>query len=372
MNAVKLGDASAGDGSAELGPALDAPQAPPANRGDRNEYLAVFHRLPTPMILLDEGGTIWSLNHEALKLALGTSPEAVADPGRAPNVAAGAVCGRALEACFPWLPAMGELLSDRAAGGAFECTLEDEQGQRCFEGQVLRLSGTTGGPDGSVIVLDDVTEQRALVERLDRLARTDSLTETNNRRRFRELAQLEVLRAWRYSRNLSVLAIDVDHFKQVNDEYGHATGDELLVGLARTMSATLRASDTLARMGGEEFAILLPETDIDAAIAAAGRVMARVGQLVVHTVNGPLCATVSIGVATLTATDRSLDDLLNRADTALYRAKALGRNCVVAAPSGRGALDASSVARLGINASGSVPGPGVNARGRRAPPGQGV
>ncbi|MBN1612720.1 MAG: sensor domain-containing diguanylate cyclase [Polyangiaceae bacterium] len=370
MSASTVGDRIGGPRSTGSDSAFDSPQVMCANTSEHDEYFVVFHRLPTPVILLDERGTIRSLNHEALKLALGSSPEdALARRERAGGeLPACSVRGCALRACFPWLPETNGLLANQAEGRRFECTLQDEQGQRCFDGHVLRLSGSTGEPTGSVIVLDDVTEHRALVERLDRLARTDCLTETNNRRRFRELAQQETLRAWRYSRNLSVLAIDVDHFKEVNDRYGHATGDELLVELAHTMSATLRVSDTLARMGGEEFAILLPETDNESAVAAAGRVLARVGQLIVHTLNGPLCATVSIGVATLTARDRSLDDLLNRADTAMYRAKALGRNCVVAAPSGCGALDASSAARLRINASGPVPGPGGNADRRRAPP----
>ena len=176
--------------------------------------------------------------------------------------------------------------------------------------------------------------QKALEHaRTRRLASTDGLTGVYNQRTFQERLSQEIARAGRYSRPLSVLMIDVDHFKVYNDTYGHPQGDIVLQGLARLLQEMSRTSDTVARCGGEEFAIILPETDSVGAQTIAQRLCEQVerypfqGQELMP--GGTL--TISIGVATHAAAG-SKETLLQAADTALYTAKREGRNRVCGAP----------------------------------------
>jgi diguanylate cyclase (GGDEF)-like protein len=171
-------------------------------------------------------------------------------------------------------------------------------------------------------------QQRATRE-LARQARTDGLTGLANRRRFFELAEAELARAERYRSKLSVLMIDIDHFKEVNDAYGHSTGDQVLRELGALCTGVLREVDTVGRVGGEEFAILLPETDLAAAREVAERLRAAVAAHRVQRPEGlPVAITVSIGVAA-SEPGRNLDTLMSRSDSALYEAKRSGRNRVV-------------------------------------------
>lgn len=178
----------------------------------------------------------------------------------------------------------------------------------------------------SLGVVQDITERKKSEERLRELATTDSLTGLVNRRCFLEEAEREFRRAKRYGAALSLLMLDVDHFKEVNDTYGHEVGDHVLQSLAQTGLKVLRNVDIMGRMGGEEFAVLLPETGIDEAQGAAERLRASVEQTPVK-VRGSVevSCTVSIGVAQALE-DETLDDLLRRADAAMYLAKDKGRN----------------------------------------------
>jgi two-component system cell cycle response regulator len=176
--------------------------------------------------------------------------------------------------------------------------------------------------------------QKALEHaRTRRLASTDGLTGVYNQRTFQERLSQEIARADRYSRPLSVLMIDVDHFKVYNDTYGHPQGDIVLQDLARLLQEMSRTSDTVARYGGEEFAIILPETDSVGAQKISQRLCEQVerypfpGQELMP--GGTL--TISIGVATY-ASASSKEALLQAADTALYTAKREGRNRVCVAP----------------------------------------
>jgi diguanylate cyclase (GGDEF)-like protein len=311
---------------------------------EKNAYLTVFESVLAPVLLLDAEGRIETLNHAAAKLVRTKAVPGAAYYGEeSPGTRLDSwhPRGESVEALFPWLPDTRALFAGQTPEAVVECTFTDEQGSRVFEARASRLVDVSEKMIGTVVVLNDVTEHKALAERLDCLARTDSLTGVNNRRHFLELAEREYARALRYARALSVLVIDIDHFKLVNDTYGHAAGDELLTALAHAMSETLRSVDTLGRIGGEEFAIVLPETVGDQAVLAAERIRVSVARSVVSTGVGPVCATVSIGVAALEDSDRSLDDLLGRADGALYRAKALGRNRVVTASPGRPPLQSA-------------------------------
>ncbi len=165
---------------------------------------------------------------------------------------------------------------------------------------------------------------------LERLASSDSLTELDNRRCFFDKAGAEVERARRYGHPLSLQMLDIDHFKAINDRYGHVAGDRVLMMLADILRANLRHNDIAARLGGEEFAVLLPETTVDDAFVHAERIRQSVAALSIP--HGPdrLTLTVSIGIAGMEASDRSIEPVLMRADNSLYRAKEDGRNRVCA------------------------------------------
>ncbi len=170
-----------------------------------------------------------------------------------------------------------------------------------------------------------------LYEQAELLAITDGLTGLLNRRTFDERLQNRLREAQRYERPLSLLLLDVDHFKKVNDAHGHPAGDAVLRGVAKVAQAQARETDIVARYGGEEMALILPQTDARGAQAIAERVRRAVEAAAHATEQGRLRVTVSIGIATWTGGDDGPGALLEAADKALYRAKQAGRNRVCAA-----------------------------------------
>ena len=172
--------------------------------------------------------------------------------------------------------------------------------------------------------------QRKLTELLRRESRTDHLTGIPNRRCFFEALENSVAVADRYGQPLTVLALDLDLFKQINDRYGHGGGDRVLVRVAATLNRELRRADLVGRLGGEEFGVLLPMTPLAAAGAIAERIRATIEALDIDGMYPGLRVTCSIGVAEHCAGEDG-DALLLAADQALYRAKAQGRNRVCSA-----------------------------------------
>lgn len=179
-----------------------------------------------------------------------------------------------------------------------------------------------------------VNARRALVranEELERLATQDPLTDSYNRRHFFTLSEAEFAKSQRHGRPLSVLMIDVDLFKVINDTYGHAAGDQALRVVTDCCRQATRESDILGRLGGEEFALACPDADIDGAFALAERIRQTCENNKIETDNGQsFSMTLSAGVTTITPEDKSFDQILQRADNLLYQAKALGRNRSVA------------------------------------------
>jgi diguanylate cyclase (GGDEF)-like protein len=163
---------------------------------------------------------------------------------------------------------------------------------------------------------------------VERLAITDSLTNLYNRRHFSKVGEDEVQRACRYGRSLSAIMLDIDHFKRVNDTFGHRVGDQVLQGVAASCRESLRGIDVLGRYGGDEFAILLPENDRAAAVQVAERLRKEIAHIQLNTPTGPAKITASLGVASVDCNKPSLDTLLGQADKALYVAKRRGRNRV--------------------------------------------
>jgi diguanylate cyclase (GGDEF)-like protein len=165
-----------------------------------------------------------------------------------------------------------------------------------------------------------------LYEQMERMATTDGLTGLTNHRTFQARFDEALATARRYNRKLSLILTDVDHFKSVNDTYGHPTGDQVLKGVARILKETARDTDVVARYGGEEFAIVMPETDAKGALVIAERIRERVMQELFQTELGPLRVTLSLGVATFPESSQEKQGLIDLADQCLYFAKRHGRN----------------------------------------------
>lgn len=218
---------------------------------------------------------------------------------------------------------------------SYETTLEQPNGPRTVvvtKGMVR--SDCRGTPEevlGTIGIVTDITERKHMESQLRHLAVTDDLTGCLNRRAFFAAAEQEMERAARYGGFVSVLMIDLDHFKQVNDRHGHATGDRALKAATAAIRANLREIDGFGRLGGEEFAAMLPETPLAGALMVAERLRQAVASTPVALDDGEtLNLTVSLGVAERDADETAVDLVLARADTALYRAKAAGRNRVLA------------------------------------------
>jgi diguanylate cyclase (GGDEF)-like protein len=201
---------------------------------------------------------------------------------------------------------------------------------RLKDGRVIKLACHVLPGGGRMLTYADVSELVQNADRLRSLASMDDLTNLLNRRQFMTSFEDEFRRAVHYKRPLSVIMIDADDFKSINDRHGHAVGDEVLRSLAARFRAMVRNSDLLGRVGGEEFAAALPETDLANALDAAERLRREVSEEPFEVRNATLRVTVSLGVAAKRPHDTDPGELLRFADRALYAAKASGRNCVSA------------------------------------------
>jgi diguanylate cyclase (GGDEF)-like protein len=170
--------------------------------------------------------------------------------------------------------------------------------------------------------------ESAFFEEIYQLTITDNLTQVHNRRHFDDVIQREFSRARRFRRQLGLLMLDIDHFKRVNDDYGHLVGDAVLREVAQLIHARVRRDDTVARYGGEEFVVLMPETGLAAVKAVALQICAEIATLTVEYRSALVSVTASVGCAALLDPDKATNDLVLRADERLYAAKHAGRNCV--------------------------------------------
>lgn len=281
------------------------------------------------------------------------------DTGRLPTQGVSAVAGRA--GIAP--PPRPRGLTAEVARSGEAAFMDDVAAHRLFQaGERPPLRSLASVPlrvDGSVVGVLNVGYQRPHVfdaddrrmllaladisalavrnaaqhERLARLAVTDDLTGLPNRRRFVEALRAEGQRARRYERPVSLLMLDVDELKDVNDQHGHAVGDLVLRGVADAVRASTRDTDLPARLSGDEFAVLLPETEPDAALRIAERIRAGVAAFQAPLESGSVGTTVSIGLVSAQGADLpELPRFMRVADEALYRAKAAGRNAIAVAP----------------------------------------
>jgi diguanylate cyclase (GGDEF)-like protein len=244
--------------------------------------------------------------------------------------------------------AIRSLIAGEKTSFSLEYPCHSPTEERWFILRATRLS--LAGPPHIVVAHEDITARRRAEEDLlgakqaieaanrdlqqalqreQLLARTDPLTGTFNRRHFFDVAAHAFAEAKRYRHHLSVMLIDTDNFKTINDRFGHQVGDEILRAVAQCIGSQLRESDIVARYGGEEFIVLLPSSDARESAAVAERIRGTVAALGLQTERGAVAVTVSIGIAEVLPQEGTLDRFVKAADEALYKAKEAGRNCVV-------------------------------------------
>lgn len=224
---------------------------------------------------------------------------------------------------------------------AFKIAIMEHGEVSDFPGQMVRRDGTVidisisshalydhaGNFAGVEGIYRDVTQRKNLERELQRLATTDMLTGIANRRAFLETAESAYAHSCHSGEPLTLLMLDLDHFKAINDRYGHLEGDRALVAFAQAVKSQLRASDAVGRLGGEEFGVLLPLTTLAEGLEAAHRILHSVRALQLRDDTGQAYRiTTSVGVGAFRQSDRSLRDMLDRADQALYLAKHRGRD----------------------------------------------
>jgi diguanylate cyclase (GGDEF)-like protein len=176
-------------------------------------------------------------------------------------------------------------------------------------------------------MISDLLDQNREIETLKRQVTRDSMTQLHNHQHFRELLHNELSRAERYQRPLSLVLADIDHFKSINDTYGHLAGDHVIKAVAAKLTMEVRESDYVARYGGEEFAMILTETDSEQAEIAAERLRSEIAGLNLSIAGNSISPTMSFGISSLPTNPKiDINELINRADKALYRAKGNGRN----------------------------------------------
>ena len=202
---------------------------------------------------------------------------------------------------------------------------------RMDDGQVIRVHCKTLPTGGRMLVFADVTDLVHQADKLKVLATVDSMTGLFNRRHFLSLAEIEWSRYQRYLRPMSLVLFDIDRFKSINDSFGHYAGDHVITQIADICQQQKRKSDIIARFGGEEFLMLLPETELAAAQRVGERLRRKVEMSAFSVVSNAITATISIGVAEANSAMASIFDLIKLADKALYIAKDSGRNRVCAA-----------------------------------------
>ncbi len=279
----------------------------------------VVEQLRDGVIVLNAGGMAIDVNESALQILRTTRGE---------------LAERSITSFFTKL-SMEELTNfDRPDGQGLETTLRG----RSYDISASSLDHTN--PDADVVlVLRDITDRlktehdlRQAQDELVRLAHTDYLTGIHNRRFFMQRLTEEIERVRRHGSQLSVLLFDLDYFKKVNDQCGHYAGDQILRAVADVSTRVKRITDIAARIGGEEFALLLPETDQAGAVRTAQRLRQSIARIThPETQAQRIRITASIGVATVSAVSQDLENVLNHADEALYKAKHSGRNAVCCA-----------------------------------------
>jgi diguanylate cyclase (GGDEF)-like protein/PAS domain S-box-containing protein len=290
-----------------------------ALKASEERYRALIESTSDMIGLVDRDGVFTYENSSALRV-LGYGEKDLIGHHPSEFVASDAVADtlQLFKACLerPGLPTTAEL-----------CLLHKDGTRHEFEVVATNFLHVPA-IHGVVLNLRDITERKEMVARLEMLSETDLLTEALNRRGFARMAAREFERARRRTERLAIIMLDLDHFKAINDRFGHAAGDLVLASVAGCCRAQIRESDLLGRLGGEEFAILLTDGHVDAAHMVMTRLRKAIAAARISSIKGDVSVTASFGIATVDPASEELDSALARADTALYEAKNAGRNCI--------------------------------------------
>lgn len=290
---------------------------------EKNKYLTIFESLSMPVFIVDLDGTIENMNHAASGiLNYDTAPgKKYYDENDTDKLI--------FVEAFPWLE---KFFSNFMTGNKKQKTFEtgiSDKGQFFFI-SFSRSLDISGKFSNTIVIIEDITKRKTMEKKLEKLATTDPLTGAKNRRSFQNLFEKEIKRSKRYNNSLALLMMDIDHFKKINDNFGHDIGDKILKLLVAKSHSVLRDSDLFGRWGGEEFIILLPETDLPHASAATERLRGELAKSELVTNDGVnINFTVSIGFTIIENQNIAIDDIIKKADKALYMAKEQGRNRVV-------------------------------------------
>lgn len=248
-----------------------------------------------------------------------------------PNLEKVVVGAPAVEALRTY-PALVQIIRENSSETA-ELEIPGLDAPHFYQGNLSPLYDRRKNNVGKILTLHDYTQVKHLLRQLEDQARLDALTGLFNRRYFKELAVQEVYRLRRYGKALSLIMFDLDHFKNVNDTYGHEAGDKALQSVVEICRKGLRQSDIMGRWGGEEFVILLPDTTLVDGVTIAQRLCVSLEHNTIQTVGSTFIVTASFGVTGTNSCDNYLQEdlleqLFRKADSATYMAKDTGRNRV--------------------------------------------
>lgn len=297
---------------------------------DRDQMLVVLNALPDPVFVLTETGLYAGLYghadpkyyHDAKDL-LGASVRDVMPAEVAESI---------MEHIQEALHRNGLLKVEYPLSSQQVKGLENSAGPGgtlWFEGHVQPFPGLVDGERAVIWVARNITRRKQLEDELLEASQTDPLTHVANRRRLMEVLEFHFGAYRRYRHPMALIMFDLDHFKQLNDRFGHLTGDRVLRCLCDLCRQDLRENDLLARFGGEEFMIVLPSTTAERAAQTAERIRTHISTGVAAELDQALNVTISLGVSELLETDTSLEQIIQRVDDAVYQAKDEGRDRVV-------------------------------------------
>ncbi len=284
---------------------------------------AVFDSLADQVVVLDRRGTVVQTNAAWRQYALDSGwADAASLVGSNYLKILDGISGHDQKTVTAVAAGIASVAGGEAAQFQLQQPFFSPADQRWF---IIRATPVHDVQQRVVVSHDDVSSLKAAELASWTLANIDTLTGALSRRNFLNLAEQELARSRRYELPLMLLMLDLDHFKCINDQYGHAAGDAVLQGFVQTVSRVLRESDLIGRLGGEEFAVLMPNTTLEGGRALAQRIIESVRASLVEEAGARICYTVSIGAACLTS-ETAFAALLGRADAALYRAKDGGRD----------------------------------------------
>lgn len=277
---------------------------------------AIFSSLTDGLVVLDAQGRIVEMNPAAEKILEQTTGEAL---------------GKSIDHLLRDARLAEDWIDSPEKTAAVIATLGPKR--QAYELRVQPLCDHAKVAAGKIVVLHDITQQQILTEQIEagnrelqQLTTTDELTRLPNRRQLFEFGERELVRAQRFGHPYALIIFDIDHFKRINEVYGQAVGDSVLVALAPVVQNNLRDTDLVARYGDDEFVITLPETNLAASCEVAERIRKTLAETPITAGGAFHQLTISLGAAEMTAETRRFEDLIGAADNAMSKAKQAGRN----------------------------------------------